>query len=340
MPGRPQGLLEFDLVAVDLHKGLLGLVAIGISVIFVAALGTVGMTAGLAALFVIVTDSPGRPRDRAVGVLVVTLVGSVIALIGTWAGTTHLLVAATLTFIIAVATTLTAGLGRSWAIRGLLLSIWAVIALGLAGEEQAAIGLAMAFALGGISAAAILWVRRRGTPQPSIEVRARAATRSLESIIQSPLGWFSVVRGSAVGLAVALGAWLFPNHPVWAALTVLLVMRPAVGETVKVGIQRTLGTIAGVLVAEGIIVVGDGSDAVLVAAFMAAAFAMTAFQRVNYAVFVLFLTTVLVLTQGLLGLSPEATAVDRLLATMLGAAIAFSGIAVAYVIQRRAVASG
>ena len=339
MPGLPQGILELDLDAVDLHKGLRGLAAIGISVIFVAAFGTVGVTAGLAALFVIVADSPGRPRDRTVGVLVVTLVGSAIALIGTWAGTTHFLVAATLIFIITVAGTISAGLGRSWAIRGLLLSIWAVIALGLAGEEQAAIGLAMAFALGGMFAAAILLVTGRNTPQVSIEVEASAATRTLESIIHSPLGSFAVLRGGAVGIAVPLGAWLFPDHPVWAALTVLLVLRPAVGETVRVGVQRTLGTIAGVLLAEGMIILGDGSDVVLLAALLAAAFAMTALQSVNYAVFVLLLTAVLVLTQELLGLSAQATASDRLLATILGALIAFGGIAFAYLIQRRAIAS-
>jgi uncharacterized membrane protein YccC len=173
----------------------------------------------------------------------------------------------------------------------------------------------------------------------SIEVEARAATRSLESIIHSPLGWFAVLRGGAVGIAVPLGAWLFPDHPVWAALTVLLVLRPAVGETVRVGVQRTLGTIAGVLLAEGMIILGDGSDVVLLAALLAAAFAMTALQSVNYAVFVLLLTAVLVLTQELLGLSAQATASDRLLATILGALIAFGGIAFAYLIQRRAIAS-
>jgi hypothetical protein len=55
---------------------------------------------------------------------------------------------------------------------------------------------------------------------------------------------------------------------------------------------------------------------------------MFAFKNVAYWVYVLFLTGVLFLMQALVGADADAAAVDRLTATVLGAAIAFMGIGI------------
>ena len=121
------------------------------------------------------------------------------------------------------------------------------MALSFGGDTESAIELAVAFSVGGVIAAAIIWLRTRALPEPSIEVKAKAATRTLGDLARSPLGWFSLLRASAAALAMALGAVLFPDHAIWAALTVLLVMKPKAGETVAAGVLRTLGTLAGVV---------------------------------------------------------------------------------------------
>lgn len=333
-------LLTLDLDAIDLRKGVMGTVAVGIVVIFVAIFGTVGMTAGLAALFVIMADQPGSTRDRAVAVLLMTVFGALIALVAVWAGTSHVWVATLLTFVVTGVATLTSGFGPGAAVRGLLLSIWAIVALSFGGDMESAIELAVAFSVGGVIAAAIIWLRTRALPEPSIEVKAKAATRTLGDLARSPLGWFSLLRASAAALAMALGAVLFPDHAIWAALTVLLVMKPKAGETVAAGVLRTLGTLAGVVAAEVVLAISGGEDAIVIVGFLVAAFGMAAFKKVNYALFVLFLTALLVLSQDLIGESADTVAIDRLLATILGAVIAFIGLGIGRWILARRPASG
>jgi uncharacterized membrane protein YccC len=160
---------------------------------------------------------------------------------------------------------------------------------------------------------------------------------TFERIARSPLGWFSLLRGGSAGIALWLGASLFPAHPVWASLTVILVLKPRAGETVASGVLRTTGTLAGVVAAEIVIALGGGEAVVVLVGFLAFAFGMAALQRVNYAVFVACLTAVLVLADQLARGTGEATATDRLLATLLGAAIAFAAIAIGRVLLGRPV---
>jgi hypothetical protein len=332
---RLRTVLALDWDAVDARRGLVASAAIVAAIVFVAVFNDVGVIAGLAALFVIAADQPGPVRERWIGVLVVTIVGSLIAFVAVWAGIEHLWVATVLTFTITAIATLTAGFGHLAATRGLVLSMWAVLALSFAGAEQSALALATAFLLGGGIAAVILWVEARGLRGSSVETEAEATAHSLEELVRSPLGWFALLRAGAVGIATALGIMLFPDHAIWPALTVLLVMRPKAGEALQAGVLRTIGTMGGVLVAEAVVALTDGSEVVIFAAFMVAAFAMVALKNVNYWVFVLFLTAVIILSEALLGESVGAAATQRLVATVLGAAIAFIGIGIGRLIVQR-----
>jgi len=319
--------LTLDLDQVDLRRGVVGLAGIVATIVFVAIFGTVGMTAGLAVLFVVVADSPGPRRDRLVGVLVITLVGALVAAIATWAGTDHVWVATLLTVGITAIATLAAGFGHAWAMRGILLSLWAVVALSVAGEGESALELAAAYVLGGLVAAAILWLQSRMSHEPAEQATSSGpAARTLGEIARSPLGVFALLRAVAVGLATVLGIELFPEYPIWPALTVVLVLRPKVGATLEIGVLRTLGTLGGTMAAAGIVALAGGSDAAVIVAFLVAALAMMALKDVNYAVFVFFLSAVLVLIQDLLGKDADLAAEQRLLATLLGAGIAFAAL--------------
>ncbi|MGD8684173.1 MAG: FUSC family protein [Chloroflexota bacterium] len=327
MAAQLRTLLRLDLDAVDWRKGLTGLVAIAIAIAIVAVLGEAGMAAGLAMLFVILADQPGPLRARALGVAVITLGGSAIAFVAIWAGIELTWVALLLTFLVTALGTLVAGYGPAYAIRGLLLSVWAIVALSLGGELELAISLTIAFAIGGLIAAVIIWLRARALPEPSLDEQVVTASRTLGELVRSPLGWFSLLRAGAATLALALGIALFPAHMIWGALTVLIVMRPKAGETVAVGVLRTIGTLVGIIAAEALLLVAGGDDPVLFFGLVVSGFGMSALAKVNYAVMVAFLTALLVFASELLADAGESAAVDRLLATIMGAAIAFIAIA-------------
>ena len=335
MTVQPRQLMRLDLERADLRKGVMGLGAILAFGLFVAIFGNIGMVAALATLFAILADRPGPLRARGLGVLIMTAIGSIIALLGTWAGLEHVLVAALLTFAVVLLATVAAGFGQAMAVRGMLLSVWAVVAIGLAEEPETAMQMAIAYFGGGLIAAAIIYVRTRALPEPSLEAEAEEAARSFGQVLRSPLTAFALLRAVAAGSATWAGASLFPEHAIWAALTVILVMKPRAGETVATGVLRTGGTVIGVLAAEALILASDGEPVILLIGFLLAAFGMAALQKVNYAVFVACLTALLVLSDQLAAGTGEATAADRLLATLLGAAIAFGAIGVGRVLLGR-----
>lgn len=334
---RLRRLLAVDLTKFDLRTGVLGTIAILCAVAVVAVFGLVGETAGLAALFVLATDRPGTARRRLLGVLVMTTVGSVIAFLAVLVGTDSALGAAVLTFTITAIATLATARGPSVAGRALLLSIWAVVALSFGGDARTAFELALAFLLGGTIAAAILWFQTRMAPPASDEhtiedgvehTIEEAPVDSLGALLHSAVAPIALIRAAAVAAATALGILWYPDHPIWPALTVLLVMASAPGEAIGAGVLRMFGTLAGVLAAEAIVWVADGSDAVLLVSFAVFGFAMFACKNVAYWIWVLFLTGVLILVQALAGADAEAAALDRLTATILGAALAFVGIGI------------
>ena len=191
--------------------------------------------------------------------------------------------------------------------------------------------------IGGLIAAGIIWLRTRALPEPTLETEALEAARSIKEVVRSPLGWFALLRAAAAGIALWWGTALFPDHTIWAALTVILVMKPRAGETIAAGLLRTLGTVLGVIVAELIIALSGGEQAVTFVGFLLAAFAMAALHKVNYAVFVACLTALLVLADQLATGTGEATATDRLWATLLGAAMAFIAIGLGRLLMGRTI---
>jgi uncharacterized membrane protein YccC len=146
--------------------------------------------------------------------------------------------------------------------------------------------------------------------------------------MRTPLGRFAVVRGLAAGVATYLGVLLFPEFPVWVVIAVLIILREERGATIDIGVLRTLGTLLGVAVASGVLVILGEYGLAVIAAFLFSGFAMIALQKVNYAVFSLFLTAMLVFALHVSGEDALEGGIARLLATLLGVAIAFGGILV------------
>lgn len=118
----------------------------------------------------------------------------------------------------------------------------------------------------------------------------------------------------------------------WAPMTALLVLKPGLYDTQSRGLQRLSGTLAGCLIAGGFaLLVKAEKDAVLVAITLAAALSY-ALQKASYAVFTVAVTATVVLLLTLVAGAAIGTAEHRLVATLLGGAIA---LAAAHITRQR-----
>jgi uncharacterized membrane protein YccC len=100
-------------------------------------------------------------------------------------------------------------------------------------------------------------------------------------------------------------------------------------------VQRSLGTAIGVIVAVVLAgVIGENTPG-LVLLFLASAFLMMAVREVNYALFALFVTAVVVYAQRILGADAAESGGDRLAETVLGVLIALLVLGTTEALQRR-----
>jgi uncharacterized membrane protein YccC len=318
-------IYRFDWSQVNLRAGVRTvLVVIGVAVVLIL-FGALGITVGLAALFVMIADQPGSLRSRLLSVLSFTIVGSLLAFAGAWAGTTHALIAGLLMAAIVYLATVAAALGKPAAVRGLLMAIWVILALSLSSSVDAPAKLSLAFLVGGLVAGVVVLVF--GLLRPS-EKPAGDQPPVISTLVEqkwTPLGQFAVIRGLASGFGTYLGIVLFPGFPIWV-IAVLVILREERGATFQIGLLRTAGTLLGVIGASATLAIIGDSEAVVVAAFLASGFGMIALQKVNYAVFTLFLTAMLVFALHVAGDDAIEGGVARLLATLVGVGIAFVSI--------------
>src|SRR4029453_1398649 len=129
-----------------------------------------------------------------------------------------------------------------------------------------------------------------------------------------------VAKASVATIAAWLVAgWLIPGPlPVFAAIAALLVVQPSVNQSLGKAVERSIGGILGVVIATGIsLVLGQNTwiilVAVVVAMLVAWALKMTPGTANQVAI-----SAMLVLA---LGASSPEYALDRVLETLIGAAI-------------------
>lgn len=129
--------------------------------------------------------------------------------------------------------------------------------------------------------------------------------------------------GLALGAGVAVYRFIdLQGHGYWVPLTILFVLKPALGETKERLAMRAVGTIGGLLLATGL-AEALGNDPVPIAAILTIAVAVAyALLPLEYAIFTAAITVFVVLLTDSLGYPPLETAGQRGLATLLGIAIA------------------
>jgi uncharacterized membrane protein YccC len=167
---------------------------------------------------------------------------------------------------------------------------------------------------------------RGGRPGPRNTVRLPA--HDLLVTLRANLGTSSEAGRHALRLAVVTGlaAVIAQSaglpHAYWAALTVLIVLRPDYGSTLYRGVQRAGGTLVGVGLGLATVLLGHLGPVALLAGVAVSLYAAYALLTVNYLIFAVFLTDFVVVLLALLGLPADQTAPDRLIGTGLGTGLA------------------
>jgi uncharacterized membrane protein YccC len=167
--------------------------------------------------------------------------------------------------------------------------------------------------------------RRGGRPA---RIAVRPPAHDLLVTLRANLGTSSEAGRHAVRLAVVTGiAAMIAHladlpHGYWAALTVLIVLRPDYTSTLYRGLQRAGGTALGVGLGLATVLLGHLGSVALLAGIAGSLFAAYSLLAVNYLFFAVFLTDFVVVLLALLGLPADQTAPDRLVGTVLGAGLA------------------
>lgn len=158
--------------------------------------------------------------------------------------------------------------------------------------------------------------RERGTWEPGV-VKLMATFRSTR---RQP--WLQVAKsGIATIVAWLLAGWLIPGPlPVFAAIAALLVVQPSVNQSISKAIERSVGVISGVVIASVLSLVFGQSTWVVLLAVIAALAVAWLLKMTTGTSNQVTISALLVLS---LGAATPGYAVDRVIETIIGAAIGF-----------------
>ncbi len=134
--------------------------------------------------------------------------------------------------------------------------------------------------------------------------------------------WLQVAKSALATIAAWLvGGALFPQHlPIFAAIAALLVVQPSVNQSIVKAIERTVGVVAGVVVAS-LLSLAFGQETWVILVAIAAAIAIAWLLRMTTGTSnQVAISALLVLG---LGAATPNYAVDRVIETIIGAAIGF-----------------
>ena len=174
--------------------------------------------------------------------------------------------------------------------------------------------------------ALVIWALLDRAVEPDeARLRWRAVRATLrENLTMSSHSMRHALRwGGALALGVAIYRVVdLGPHGYWVPLTILFVMRPEQGETVRRMAMRAAGTIVGLLIATAL--AEQLGDAVIpIALVLGVAMALAyAFLALEYAIFTTAITVFIVLLSDTLGFPAFEAADERAIATVIGIAVA------------------
>jgi uncharacterized membrane protein YccC len=166
--------------------------------------------------------------------------------------------------------------------------------------------------------------RSGGLPRPSLRLPARDLLVTLRASLgtSSEAGRHALRLAAVTGVAEVIAQAAHLPHGYWAALTVLIVLRPDYGSTLYRGLQRAAGTVLGAGLGVATVLLGHLGTSALLIGIGVSLFAAYLVFPVNYLFYAVFLTDFVVVLLALAGLPADQTALDRLLGTAVGTALA------------------
>jgi uncharacterized membrane protein YccC len=129
---------------------------------------------------------------------------------------------------------------------------------------------------------------------------------------------------ACVAIGEAISRYTGSRRGYWLPMTVAIVLRPDFTGTFTRGVLRVAGTLAGLLVATGLVyflMPAAGLEIFLIVLFV---FLLRCFGSANYGIFVTALTALIVFLVSLTGLAPGPIMIARGLNTLAGGAIALA----------------
>lgn len=154
-------------------------------------------------------------------------------------------------------------------------------------------------------------------------IHPRALGVLLKELMNLNTRQFSYAFRVAVGLS--LGVFIFKyfqiDHGYWIPLTMMIVIQPYYGATLKKGIERMVGTVGGILVGGGILLLPLSHETSIVI-LVIDSFFVAYFLRNNYKVGVFFVTIMMVLLMQISQQGTWALIGWRIVSTLFGALLA------------------
>jgi uncharacterized membrane protein YccC len=151
-------------------------------------------------------------------------------------------------------------------------------------------------------------------------IKEALLTLRKEMRADSPPFRHAVRAAVAITVAVIASRFLGLRHAMWLPVSVIVIMRPSVGGTLRLGWRRLWGTVLGASLGVGILILDPGVK--ILAVLIALSFFLVILLRVyNYTAFSCALTTGVILLLGIFFVDGWQFGVERVLDTVLGVAI-------------------
>jgi uncharacterized membrane protein YccC len=155
-------------------------------------------------------------------------------------------------------------------------------------------------------------------------VRERLATLRSNLTLSSQSCRHALRTSVTLGVAVAVSHAFPYAHRYWLPLTSLLVLRPDFGSTITRGVSRVLGTLVGAGVVTLLLAELRLGPDWLIALVIVLCFGATTLVLANYALFSVFISSLVVTLLAFIGNPEVATAGERTIYTLAGAALALA----------------
>ncbi len=159
-------------------------------------------------------------------------------------------------------------------------------------------------------------------PGTTVFTPAERAGRLLAPRTWSTPSRQALQAGAAAALAIVAGELISTQRFYWAVIAAFVAFTgtATVGETVRKSVARTVGTLAGLVIAVGLAQLTAGHELVTVAALLACIFCAFYVQALSYATMIFFITLMLGELYGVLNRFSDTVLLVRLAETAAGAA--------------------